>query len=92
MTLIDEQVDLELLLQESDPPCIACCKGNVTFCGKPYHPETTSRADEDGVEDDFCPPCEENFANWVCDDNGRSPLHLHCPFREGNPVCVIESS
>lgn len=94
MTLIDEDIDLEALLGDADPPCLACCKGNVTFCGKPYHPETTIRVGDAVYQDgdvEACPSCEEVGAEYVCDDGGRAPLHLHCPFREGNPVCAVEA-
>lgn len=72
-----EEVVLEELILEGDPPHIKCCVLDEFICGAPWHPEAS--AIEGASLEDVCQRCQEALKDSLCADNGGR--HFHCPLK-----------
>ena len=77
MTMIDNDVD-EIVGVDDGCEHVVCCKKKEQFvCGAPYHPEAA--ASEDTGE--CCPDCAKAKRKWKCIGHSHCPLDVRvmCP-------------
>ena len=71
MTMIDEDID-EIIGVDEGNEHVVCCRQEERFvCGAPYHPEAV--AEEGTPTEECCPNCVRAAKKFKCIG------HMHCP-------------